>query len=92
MRASNGSFLARTPLAMANCRSLQLIDLAHGQVGREQGTHSATLVATARLDPIVAIEQPRSCSISSAQPATSLDYDGAMASTTGTIATIRGTS
>ena len=51
MRASSGSFFASTPLALANCRSLNGLTWRTGKLGREQGTHDTTLVAAARLDP-----------------------------------------
>jgi hypothetical protein len=41
------------PLALANCRSLNGLDLAHGQVGHEQRPLAAM--------PIAEIEKPRSC-------------------------------
>src|SRR2546429_628329 len=46
IRASSRSFLARIPLALANCRSL---DLAHGHAGRKQGPDDTPFVATTRL-------------------------------------------
>src|SRR5258708_6016486 len=42
MRASSGLFLARTPVALANCRSLNGLTWRTGKSGREQGPHDAT--------------------------------------------------
>jgi hypothetical protein len=43
--------LGENPACPGGLPQLERIDLAHGQVGCEQGPHDATLVASARLDP-----------------------------------------
>src|SRR3954447_5290936 len=50
MRASSGSFFARTPLALANCRSLNGLTWRTDMPDREQRPHGTTLVTAARLD------------------------------------------
>src|SRR3954447_6412118 len=50
LRASSLSFLARTPLALANWRSLNGLICRTDMLAGEQGTEDAALVATTRLN------------------------------------------
>ena len=50
MRASSGSFFARTPLALANCRSLNGLTWRTDMPAASNARDDTTLVATARLD------------------------------------------
>jgi len=72
IRASSGSFLARTPLARANCRSLNGLTWRAGMPAASKARIAPRSYPPLASRPIAEIERPRSRSTSSAQPAASL--------------------
>ena len=72
MRVSSGSFLARTPLARANWRSLNGLTWHAGKPAASKVRIAPRSYPPLASRPIAAIAKPRNRAINSAQPAASL--------------------